>query len=91
MFFFSIEINTDAIDLSIKLERDKRLTASSKALLTLDAYLAVVDKDMRLWQTLPIWDGLESDDYKLTRFPFDRPDNDNLCLCNPRVKKQLAR
>ena len=48
MFFFSIEINTDAIDLSIKLERDKRLTASSKALLTLDAYLAVVDKDMRL-------------------------------------------
>ena len=39
---------------------------------------------------IPIWDELESDDYKLTR--FGRPDNrdDSFCLCNLWEKEQLA-
>ena len=39
---------------------------------------------------IPIWDLFESDDYKLTRFPFDRLDDDSLCLYNLWGKEQLA-
>ena len=39
---------------------------------------------------IPIWGKLESDDYKLTRFPFDWLDDDNLCLCNLLGKEQLG-
>ena len=32
----------------------------------------------------------ESDDYQFIRFPFDRVDDDSLCLCNLWEKQQLA-
>ena len=32
----------------------------------------------------------KSDDFQLTRFPFDRLDDDSLCLCNLRGKEQLS-
>ena len=32
----------------------------------------------------------ESDDYHFIRFPFDRLDDDSLCLCNLWEKQQLA-
>ena len=39
---------------------------------------------------ISIWDKVDSDDYRLTCFPFDRPDSDSLCLCNLYGKEQLA-
>ena len=108
LFFFPIEINADTIDFLIKLEKDNKLAASSKALYTFvyqgskllwlikrpesSAFTANIAKlaSFPLLKS-PIWDKLESDDYKLTRFPFDRLDDDSLCLCKLWGKEQLAR
>ena len=38
---------------------------------------------------IPILDKLKSDEFKLTLFPFDRLDDNSLCLCNLWGKEQL--
>ena len=39
---------------------------------------------------ISLWDSLESDYHKLSRFPFNRLYDDSLCLCTLWEKEQLA-
>ena len=107
-FFFAIEINTDTINSSIKLEKDKKtsclqqisvgfVSQGSKLLWLIkrpdsSAFTTNISNlaSFSLFKST-IWDKLESDNYKLTRFPFDRLNNDSPYLCNLWGKKQLAR